>query len=1100
MLRKPCRLIATVVIGVLACRSLAAAPSSSDRAAPSSDATRVEESRPSIYYLPDPQGRLQPVLDFKYQDFVELYRLKNQLTRRSDPPRYSLQRMTATGKAGEEFVELSVQLQILVRDDDWVRVPLQLEPGLLRGEPKYRGSGEQFLHDDGNGDGYVCWIRGKANSQHEITLALLVPLTAVGDETRLQLFAPRAAASELHLKTPASNVVGRVSEGATLLSSTTDRDGVTEFNVVGLGGDFQLAWRKVSPHTADAPLALEASAAILTRLDARSISAEATLSVRSHGDAFDRFLVRLPPGMDATSATANGYVVTPIDSPSTKNDPSRQVEVRLSKKTAGPVDVRIACRRNYDPAEDRSWRQLAGFEVVGAIRQSGTAGVAVGGDWQILWGPSSDVRQLDALPAPLRKDNVVAGFEYSSQPYSLSARLAPRKTRLSVEPKFVVSVDRNAVRLKGKLTCTVRGAKLATLLLSLGDWELDEVGPEDLVAVDGVTLSGEEVAVPLIHPSSGALELELQAHRSLPPDTQTLRLALPQLHGGSSGPAGLILVPDDNIELTPNNARSEGLVRQPSAPFREKLPKRQQAPLYYRSTGGQAVFVADLRVHQRRITVDAASQATIGHGEVNVEQRFSYAIAYEPADQLTLAVPGPLASLRSARILCDGKPLAPTALSEDRPGKGSSPSLVRIALPGPCIGTCELSLRYSVPVAEPTPTQSTTLTLPLAMPRDGTLLSNALTIQSRQGLRTILRNDGVWTATPRDTESNADALWLTAARPSRQVELDVRRLADDATHAAVIERAWVQSWLTSFARQDRAAFRIVTDRRQLEFEMPQGAVLGEVVALVDGTRVPTRTTANRRLLVTVPEGRPANRCTVELQYHFAESRPPCGSMQLDFPQLTPNVWVRRFYWQLVLPANEHLLRSPVGFTGEFQWGWKGYFWGRRPLLDQPSLAAWIGVDAGVLPPERSNVYLFSAFGDLAQADLRTAGRTTLVLFASAAAMLVGLLLIYVPAIRHPATLLAAALALGAAGLIAPEPTLLLVQAASLGLVLALVAGLLKRAAARRRRRTVLHGDLSDIRVEVGSTRTIRRPLPPVVQPSTDWMPAPPKPPTEDADP
>ena len=55
-------------------------------------------SRRSIY-LPDKQGNLQPVLDFKYEEFVDLYRLKNQLGRRDQPPRYSLQRMSATGTA-----------------------------------------------------------------------------------------------------------------------------------------------------------------------------------------------------------------------------------------------------------------------------------------------------------------------------------------------------------------------------------------------------------------------------------------------------------------------------------------------------------------------------------------------------------------------------------------------------------------------------------------------------------------------------------------------------------------------------------------------------------------------------------------------------------------------------------------------------------------------------------------------------------------------------------------------------------------------------------------------------------------------------------------
>ena len=71
-------------------------------------------------------------------------------------------------------------------------------------------------------------------------------------------------------------------------------------------------------------------------------------------------------------------------------------------------------------------------------------------------------------------------------------------------------------------------------------------------------------------------------------------------------------------------------------------------------------------------------------------------------------------------------------------------------------------------------------------------------------------------------------------------------------------------------------------------------------------------------------------------------------------------------------------------------------------------------------------------GDAQQAELHTAGRTWIVLWASGVALVAGLLLIYVPASRRPATLLVVGIGLLAAGLIAPEPTLLLAQAAGLG--------------------------------------------------------------------
>ena len=69
------------------------------------------------------------------------------------------------------------------------------------------------MHYEGEGEGYVWWVRGKPNTQHETTLTMLVPLAAVGDETRLKLFTPRATASELKLTVPLADAVGKVSEG-----------------------------------------------------------------------------------------------------------------------------------------------------------------------------------------------------------------------------------------------------------------------------------------------------------------------------------------------------------------------------------------------------------------------------------------------------------------------------------------------------------------------------------------------------------------------------------------------------------------------------------------------------------------------------------------------------------------------------------------------------------------------------------------------------------------------------------------------------------------------------------------------------------------------
>ena len=202
-------------------------------AAPS--AVKVEEVRPSVFYLPDKQGNLQAVLDFNYEDFIELYKLKQRLEGRDVRPRYSIQRMTINGVAGDGNAALTVQFQIMLRDSDWIRVPLRLDQALLREPAQYQGPGEHFVHFEGNGEGYVSWIRGKKEGLHEITLKMLVPLNLIGEETKLKLFTPRSTASELKLKVPQSNAVGTVSEGANLLSGCCRTRGRNPVYGIGAG-------------------------------------------------------------------------------------------------------------------------------------------------------------------------------------------------------------------------------------------------------------------------------------------------------------------------------------------------------------------------------------------------------------------------------------------------------------------------------------------------------------------------------------------------------------------------------------------------------------------------------------------------------------------------------------------------------------------------------------------------------------------------------------------------------------------------------------------------------------------------------------------------
>ena len=59
-------------------------------------------------------------------------------------------------------------------------------------------------------------------------------------------------------------------------------------------------------------------------------------------------------------------------------------EVRLEKKTAGPVEIRLLVERMQGAQEGDEMLELAGFDVVGAVRQWGTVAVIVEANLQTL--------------------------------------------------------------------------------------------------------------------------------------------------------------------------------------------------------------------------------------------------------------------------------------------------------------------------------------------------------------------------------------------------------------------------------------------------------------------------------------------------------------------------------------------------------------------------------------------------------------------------------------------------------------------------------------------------------------------------------------------
>jgi len=139
------------------------------------------ESEPSIYMLPDKDGKLQAVLNFRLEDFEALLDLQRQQTMATEPPDFSLS-IKANGKVLSGVVKLTVQFDVETKSDAWTRIPLSLNQGILVSTPRYQGEGDFFLTREEGPQGFVAWIRPASKRHHKIELEMRLPVDQIGGD------------------------------------------------------------------------------------------------------------------------------------------------------------------------------------------------------------------------------------------------------------------------------------------------------------------------------------------------------------------------------------------------------------------------------------------------------------------------------------------------------------------------------------------------------------------------------------------------------------------------------------------------------------------------------------------------------------------------------------------------------------------------------------------------------------------------------------------------------------------------------------------------------------------------------------------------------
>ncbi|MGI8978420.1 MAG: hypothetical protein ACR2FY_04270 [Pirellulaceae bacterium] len=990
------------------------------------------------FLLRDSKGNLVPVLGMTFEEFEKLLKLKQGLAP-AQPPPYVLDGLSISGIVQNQLATLEVTATVRIRDEGWVRVPLKMNKGVLRDDPKYTGPGEQFTTFDA-AEGYQCWLKGVDAKPHVVKLTIVCPVHETGTQSRLEILLPRATESSLKLVVSLEKAEGSLKAGNEgIVSAKSSSGGKSEVEVIGPGGDLQLTWQPAQGMSAEARQLLDASGEIVVRIEGRNrIGSDARLKVRSFGSPVEVFRVRLPAGMEWVPTNPTGYSVTPVSAAGVQK--AQEVEVKLDRPSSGITEIRLLASLAPGAEPAGGALQPARFEVLGAVRQRGVIDFAIDGDWSLEWTEDASTRRVDvpadAAAAALKS---VARFEYFRQPCPLQLKVAARPTRLVIEPTYLIFVEPQLLRLEATLKCRVRGARPPRLAIALGDWQLDRAGPEALVEQELLDVAQNPLSLPLKAGPTGELELKLELHKETTPGSSWIAFDLPRPVADLLDPASVIVLASDNVEIVPRTREVSGLTSD-DLPQSIKLPDRQQPPLVYRDLGyaGSSHFSADFQVRTRQVMVDAAAHLRFGPQGVAVEQQLVYRIFYEPQRTFTLLVPETLAARGEIKVLLANQSLllapAPATAS------ASGPSLARyqVTVPQEQRGNVKLLVQYSLPLPALNADKPAELTVPLVIPVEDEVQSTSgqtLAATWSDSLEVELAAASSASFQPVTGVSSLRELQLSSARllPAARWKLTPANPSSGSTVA--VSRLWLQSVFSDQGRQDRAAWKLQTSARELTLILPAGTDMDGVELALDGQKLAGARSERNTVHVPLLSGSTPRDRVLEAWFAVPGELPRGDSLQtrMPAPRLQGVSHIRAVYWQLCLPADRHLMADPAGFSPEMQYSWRTWFWDRRGTKSQEELEAWVGASRQEPIPLQTNQYLFSSFGSVESIQLFGASRRAILAIAGALVLGLGLLLLHLRFLRHPATALSIAVGLGTAALIWPVAGLLLAQGAALAL-------------------------------------------------------------------
>jgi hypothetical protein len=985
-----------------------------------------------------------------------------------------------TAETNEDSVTLNATLTISVnRDDTDVLVPLGLNEATLLKKVEHVGPGEPEFHKFDPELGYRCWLRGKG--PHELKLTLAVPVRPQGTTRRLTLRLPETPGSSIKLIVPLPKVAAKGLERGHVKWKSLE-NGRSAIEAYGPPGSLlDLSWQPVSDVSEVKP-ELQALTFIAADLRAESFVLEATQQVRSIQGTFDKITVRLPAEFELLDLSGKDVKeFAPI-----AGSPGR-VHVTLTGPMSGPVELKwvLSAKVTADAARLPA---IEGFEVEDARQQKGHIAVIAwegvnlrkrdGEDRFVNRDTLAALRDVPGFHPPTGGNGNTTVYRFLKQPFRLVLDVQKVDPYFSAEQLHLVKLATNRADLETTLNVRVFRGSLLNLVLPWPGFKAEgwkAVSNDSPEVVEQVTVeetpNGPQLRVRLVDRKTRGdrdFEIRMTTWRTISTDGSTFDLSLPFVAASGQEASKVIVAPGSNlkVEWTPKDASRA----RPTTPDEEVLDYLESTRnvMAWRWEKESPAFAAKAIVQQQSIHTESLSELTLESRNVTVKQRLTYDVAFEPLTQVRLMVPRAIFdrvrfSLRDSAG--QTKLLPPpvfTALEIDQARQ------CRLPLDQPQVGKFEVHAEFEVARMSDMTDEPVLANIPILQSSDAEF--SATRIQWQTGEK--------WTATLDDPawkpELGLDKTSVWKANGAKNsIAIKVASASDSALQDFTVHRALIRTVVGEGRTRSQALLELDRDVRDITLTLPAEIAAQKFQVWWNGvevkvepltradsageTEVRLRQPSSLRAATpaaTESKGKPKT----TLWWDYVSQQPThfvwSNRHELVTPKFASTVWIAQAIWQVVLPSNQHLLTTPRDYATQFHWQRSFLLWTRQPNFgydriervlqeaspnrnDFASLSSFSANDSG-------SVYPLSCFGPPQPLVFWTMSRSAVVGCGAGLALLLGFILIRMPATRHVLTFLVVGFLMSLTALWFSEPVKVLLQPAILGAAMAVVAAIIDR--------------------------------------------------------